>query len=192
MRHGQQHIYSRWVGLNAGLAILRQQQVVHRETTHPDGRLYGDIHVTNALHNGDFLLAAMIVCLALAYNSEEYDKPPDDFGGFAQDRMSLLSTLETTHEIFKDLRKKSVDSQRVCDALAIMLNKVNTGKAEQEGFSGDTASADVKEPAISLSCMLILSMHTRTSANLYSPFSTRSCKCCCTSSGRHTGPSFDQ
>ena len=146
----QQHFYSRVVCINTALAILCDQQVLHRETTHPEGRLYGDIILTTSLHHGDFLLAAMIICLAFIYNNSEEGNDLSSNGGgggFAQDRKSLIGVLQRSHEIFKDLGRKSADSQRVCDALTIMLRRVNNAanaKRVEAGFSPDDAAAAAK------------------------------------------------
>ena len=123
MHPSQQYLYSRLTCIGAAMEILRQHAVVYNEVQ-PGGRLYGDISLTHSLHNGDFLLAAMIICLSLASSREEGNSPQKN-GILVEDRTAFLLTLEKTHEIFKDLGRQSADAQKACDALGLMLRKVN-------------------------------------------------------------------
>ncbi|KAF4245442.1 hypothetical protein CNMCM8980_009673 [Aspergillus fumigatiaffinis] len=147
------YTYSRWVCMTAAKQILRHQAVLHHETQ-PGGQLYREKRFPNSIQNTDYLLAAMIICLELSPGHPREpgtDSQCNDVTVIIKGREDLLSTLETTHQVFKDMRRRSADAQKAYAAMSIMLRCVkksmqhavdSTGSSGQES---NTAS-DVSPP----------------------------------------------
>ncbi|PYI05747.1 C6 transcription factor [Aspergillus sclerotiicarbonarius CBS 121057] len=119
------YAFSRWVCMSASKEILQHQADVYHETQ-PGGLLYRDRQFPNSLQHADYLLAAMIICLELSQNTtgaptEGADK---DVAVVIRGREDLLSTIETSYQIFDQQRQKSADAQKAYAALTIMLRRV--------------------------------------------------------------------
>ncbi|KEY80325.1 transcription factor C6 [Aspergillus fumigatus] len=120
------YTYSRWVCMTAAKQILRHQAVLHHESQ-PGGQLYREKRFPNSIQNTDYLLAAMIICLGL---SPGHPREPgtnsqsNDVTVIIKGREDLLLTLETSHQIFKDMRRRSADAQKAYAAMSIMLRCV--------------------------------------------------------------------
>ncbi|KAJ5175012.1 uncharacterized protein N7482_000889 [Penicillium canariense] len=116
---GSKYAYSRSVCLSAARETLRHHSDIWNESL-PGGQLYAERFFVNSLQNTDFMLSSMILCLELSQDSER--------GSAArlgvQEHTDLISLLETTHRIFKEARRRSVDTQRAFAALTIMLSRV--------------------------------------------------------------------
>ncbi|GFF22425.1 uncharacterized transcriptional regulatory protein C1F7.11c [Aspergillus udagawae] len=148
------YAYSRWVCMTAAKRILQHQAVLHHETQ-PGGQLYREKRFPNSLQNTDYLLAAMIICLEL---SPGHPTEPgtngqcNDVTVVIKGREDLLSALETTHQIFKDMRRRSADAQKAYAAMSIMLRcvKKSTPHAvdSTSGSSGQefNTTSDVSPP----------------------------------------------
>ncbi|GKZ79197.1 hypothetical protein AnigIFM56816_003072 [Aspergillus niger] len=124
------YAYSRWVCMSASKEILRHQADIYHETQ-PGGLLYRDRQFPNSLQTADYLLAAMIICLDLSQNPT--GTPP---GSTDEDvirgREELLSTIETSHRIFEQQRRRSADAQKAYAALTIMLRRLKAQKLDSE------------------------------------------------------------
>ncbi|KAF7590481.1 hypothetical protein BBP40_002826 [Aspergillus hancockii] len=134
VRTNLRYAYSRWACMSASKEILRHQVDLHQETQ-PGGILYRDRQFPTSLQDGDYLLAAMIICLELSYD------PPteqitnglnNDVAVIVKGREGLLASLETSHQIFAQRRRQSVDAQRAYAALTIMLRRAKRGVSSTE------------------------------------------------------------
>jgi hypothetical protein len=92
----------------------------------PGGRLNREKWVSTSLHNHDFVLAAMIICLELSRNSDPRAQSKESSNGFAvvfEGRESLVRSLEVSCQIWRAKLKHSVDARKAFGALTIMLRK---------------------------------------------------------------------
>lgn len=111
------YAFSRSVCLSAARRTLQYHAEISNEAL-PGGQLYTERFFLNSLQNTDFMLSAMIICLAL---SQEQSTP----GRLSShERGDFISLLETTHRAFKEVRRRSVDTQRAYSALTIMLSRI--------------------------------------------------------------------
>jgi hypothetical protein len=115
---GSKYAYSRSVCLAAARETLRHHSDIWNESL-PGGQLYAERFFVNSFQNTDFVLSAMILCLELSQDNERGSA--SRLG--PQERTELISLLETTHRIFKEARRRSVDTQRAFAALTIMLSQ---------------------------------------------------------------------
>ncbi|KAF4264190.1 hypothetical protein KXW91_006645 [Aspergillus fumigatus] len=147
------YTYSRWVCITAAKQILRHQAVLHHESQ-PGGQLYREKRFPNSIQNTDYLLAAMIICLGL---SPGHPREPgtnsqsNDVTVIIKGREDLLLTLETSHQIFKDMRRRSADAQKAYAAMSIMLRCVKKSMqhaADLNGSGGQefNTTSDVSPP----------------------------------------------
>lgn len=124
---GNKYAYSRSICLTAARETLRHHADIWNESL-PGGQLYAERFFVNSFQNTDFVLSAMILCLELSQDNERGSA--SRLG--AQERTDLISLLETTHRIFKEARRRSVDTQRAFAALTIMLSQVHGRNVESQ------------------------------------------------------------
>ncbi len=119
------YAYSRMVCIGASKKILQVHADLHREIQ-PGGLLYRNRLFPNSIQYNDYLLAAMILCMELSYNHAAGSPGArnDDVTVVVKDREDLISTLEDSHQILKDLSQQSADAQKAHAALTIMLRRV--------------------------------------------------------------------
>lgn len=119
------YAYSRSVCLNAARETLRLHTEIYNESL-PGGQLYAERFFLNSLQNTDFMLSSMVLCLELSQDNER------GYGALLkpQETHDLLELLETTHRMFKEARRRSVDTQRAFAALTVMLNRVKGSSVE--------------------------------------------------------------
>ena len=117
--------YSRSVCLSAARKTLQHHADIWSESLR-GGQLYAERFFLNSLQNTDFMLSAMILCLEL---SRENGDPASSRLG-RKERLELIEILEATHRAFKEMRRKSVDTQRAFAALTIMLSRVKGESVE--------------------------------------------------------------
>ncbi|KAE8379406.1 fungal-specific transcription factor domain-containing protein [Aspergillus bertholletiae] len=120
------YAYSRWVCMSASKEILRHQADLHHETQ-PGGILYRDRQFPNSLQSADYLLAAMIICLELSYDPPTNPIENSDVTVVIKGREDLLTSLEASHQIFEQSRRRSTDAQKAYVALTVMLRRVKKG-----------------------------------------------------------------
>lgn len=113
------YAHSRKVCLAAAKKTLHHHAEIWSESL-PGGQLYAERFFLNSLQNTDFMLSSMILCLVLSQDNEQGDASRLE----VHERTELLSLLETTQRIFKEARRRSVDTQRAYAALTIMLSRV--------------------------------------------------------------------
>ncbi|KAJ5701343.1 hypothetical protein N7488_008891 [Penicillium malachiteum] len=116
-RHGK-HANSRQICISAASATLRHHADIWSESL-PGGQVYKERFLLNSLQNTDFMLSAMILCLALSQDNDNMDASE-----MTQEKSELLLLLENTHRIFKQTPRRSPDTQRAFVALSIMLSRV--------------------------------------------------------------------
>jgi hypothetical protein len=123
------YAYSRQTCLNAARETLRHHSDVYQESL-PGGQLYAERFFMNSLQNTDFMLSAMILCLELSRENER-----DTARMEPQECDDILRLLETTYQIFKEGRRRSIDTQRGYNALRIMLGRVRGNSPAHSGSS---------------------------------------------------------
>ncbi|KAJ6187256.1 hypothetical protein N7519_002164 [Penicillium mononematosum] len=113
--------YSRSVCLAAARKALQHHKEIWTEFM-PGGQLHAERYFLKSLHNS-FLLSAMILCLEMSQDADRGDAAR--LG--PQERAEFLFLLESTHRIFMESSRQSVDTQRAVNALNIMLKRVKKG-----------------------------------------------------------------
>jgi hypothetical protein len=113
------HAHSRSICITAAKDTLRHHAEIWNESL-PGGQLYAERFFVNSLQNTDFMLSSMILCLELSQDNERGSNAHLSL----QERTDILLLLETTHKIFRETRRRSVDTQRAFVALSIMLSRV--------------------------------------------------------------------
>lgn len=121
------HAHSRSICITAAKETLRYHAEIWNESL-PGGQLHAERFFVNSFQNTDFMLSSMILCLELSQDN-------DNAHLSRQEHTALLRLLETTHRIFGETRRRSVDTQRAFVALSLMLGRVK-GKFLQTHSSG--------------------------------------------------------
>ena len=132
-RLNPRYAHSRRACVDASMEILRHQAKLHKESQ-PGGRLRTMKWFISSLTKHDFLLAAMIVCLDLYYDSiseaapacpENYDK---NFWTPAQ-RQDMSQVLENSQRIWKESAEASMEAYKAYNIIGIMLETIKVAKA---------------------------------------------------------------
>ncbi|KAF3014594.1 hypothetical protein E8E15_004107 [Penicillium rubens] len=113
--------YSRSVCLAAARKALQHHKEIWTEFM-PGGQLHAERFFLKSLQNS-FLLSAMILCLEMSQDADRGDAARLE----PQERAEFLLLLESTHRIFMESSRQSVDTQRAAHALNIMLKRVKKG-----------------------------------------------------------------
>lgn len=155
-RSNLRYAYSQWVCISAAKEILRHQVDIYNESQ-PGGQLYRDKLYLNSLQNADYLLAAMIICLELSYGHSEGERAGagNEISVVVNGRDELLATLETSHRILEESRRRSADSQKAYAGLTVMLqwlkgdkrNVWQFGQSENQ-FGGILSVGESVDPAL--------------------------------------------
>lgn len=135
-RSNLRYAYSQSVCISAAKEILRHQMDIYNESQ-PGGQLYRERLFLNSIQNTDYLLAAMIICLELSYTQHSSGPQTPAGGGVAvvvNGREDLLATLETSHRILGESRRRSADSQKAYAGLTAMLQRLKGGIQEMYQF----------------------------------------------------------
>lgn len=138
------YAYSRWVCMTAAKQILQHQAVLHYESQ-PGGQLYRERRFPNSIQNTDYLLAAMIICLELSRGrptEPQTNSQSNDMRVIIKGREDLLAVLETTHRIFKDMRRRSADAQKAYAAMSIMLRRVKKSMEHAVDATGSSSGQE--------------------------------------------------
>lgn len=112
--------YSRKVCVDPSLRMLRLQAGVHL-ASQPGGLFHSDRWMLSSIIEHDFLLAAMVACLAL---HESHKSPATRSPEESSLQAETYDALKTFHEIWISRRDVSRDAQRVSNILATMLSKI--------------------------------------------------------------------
>ena len=127
------YAYSRRTCIASSLALLSQQTSLHSECQQ-GGRLPCIKWYHFSLMNHDYLLAAMIVCLAL-YNGKR-QKTSGGSNDMEHCNLSrhneLLAALQRARSIWAQVANESADAKRATEILAVISQKLATVNGETE------------------------------------------------------------
>ena len=127
---------SRWLCLESAMSILSIQNIMHKN---------GLKWYRFSLTSHDFLLAAVIVCLALHNVRESKGYLDDTFGAIESfTTTELLAALVNSHNIWEDIIDSSSDARRAARVLGIMLQRFETPASGIE--ANEPTSCNVEPP----------------------------------------------
>jgi hypothetical protein len=138
------YAHSRRACVDASMEILRHQSKLHRESQ-PGGRMRTMKWFISSLTKHDYLLAAMIVCLDLHYDSiaeAMSERPPnyDPYFWTPAQRTDMLQAIDTSQQIWNETVETSMESYKASNILGVMLEKLKTPPKKP---AETTTSADV-------------------------------------------------
>lgn len=163
-RQNPRYSHSRRACIDASMAILSHQAQLYRETQ-PGGRMRTMKWVISSLTKHDFLLAAMLVCLDLNYDSLAMAErrqpgkraPHVVYFWSAAQRADMISTLETSLGIWQETAEVSIEAFKASRILALILEKVSRTPppedhpaATQEGFAAFDEEQPEQQAAMTL------------------------------------------
>jgi hypothetical protein len=142
-RQNPRYGHSRRASVDASMEILRHQAQLYRESQ-PGGRMRTMKWFISSLTKHDFLLAAMIVCLDLHYDSVTEtlpERPPhyDPYFWSPAQKKDMLETLEVSQGIWKGSSDKSMEAFKASGILQVVLDKLNLTKAQAAEAPSSTA-----------------------------------------------------
>lgn len=127
-KSNSQFRYSTTASVDAAMKLLDVQCIFH-EATQPDGQLFGEQWRTAAaLINQDYVLAAMILCLDLAWGMRVEESLPSDYEGEIEamwPRNKRLQALKSSYDIWCKSSKISVLAAKA-EALRVMLKDLES------------------------------------------------------------------
>ena len=138
-----QFLYSRTASVDAAMKLLDVQFIVN-EATQPGGQLFGEQWRTSALLNQDYVLAAMILCLDLAWGMRVEQGLPSDYDGEIEamwPRSKRLQALKSSYAIWCRSSTISALAAKAAEALRVMLKDLESAPAP------DSAEKGVSDPA---------------------------------------------
>lgn len=118
---------SRRAAIDAAMALLRTQALLHREAR-PGGRLHALHRFVSALQRSDFLLGAMIVCLELNSEASASSAAAGGAGRYdrcfwtAAQRADMVGALEEALALWE--AEPSIEAFKAAKILRIMLEKL--------------------------------------------------------------------
>ena len=125
-RENNKYAHSRRTCIDSSMELLHHQATLTSESR-PGRRLHGMRVFINSLASRDFLLAAVIVCLDLAYPCEEDctgRSSTDIYTWGSERRDDMIRALEVSKDVFKETKDKSMDSYKAFEILGVMLEKL--------------------------------------------------------------------
>ena len=133
-RTNPRYIHSRRTCLDSAMALLRMQEILHSESG-PHGRMRKMKWYTYSLTAHDFLLAATMVATDLYQGLEREQRSPDTAAAGSQDvytwgiqsREDLITALEKSRNIWRELQDDSMDAYKAAELLTVMLDKLSFG-----------------------------------------------------------------
>ena len=134
-RVNQRYAHSRRACVDAAMEILRHQTKLHRESQ-LGGRLRTMKWFISSLTKHDFLMAAMIVCVDLHYDSISEAAPAcplnyDKYFWTPTQRQDMLQSLEISQQIWNESAEESMEAYKASNILKIMLETIKTPKASK-------------------------------------------------------------
>ena len=128
-KSNSQFRYSTTASVDAAMKLLDVQCIFH-EATQPGGQLFGEQWRTAAaLINQDYVLAAMILCLDLAWGMRVEESLPSDYEGEIEamwPRNKRLQALKSSYDIWCKSSKISVLAAKAAEALRVMLKDLES------------------------------------------------------------------
>ena len=125
-RENNKYSHSRRTCIDSSMDLLHHQATLHYESR-PGRRLHGMRVFVTSLTTHDFLLAAMIICLDLAYGADgdcTSRSSADVYTWGSERREDMIRALEVSQEIFRETRDKSMESYKASEILTVMLEKL--------------------------------------------------------------------
>jgi hypothetical protein len=120
-----QYRYSRTASIDAAMKLLDVQYLMH-EGSQPGGQLYRERWRMSALISQDFVLAAIILCLDLDWETR-FGKTHEDEVEKIWPRDARLQKLKNSYEIWSESSRKSNRAAKAAEALRVMLKRLETG-----------------------------------------------------------------
>jgi hypothetical protein len=154
-KSNSQFRYSRTASVDAAMKLLDVQCNLH-EATQPGGQLFGEQWRTTAFINQDYILAAMILCLDLAWDMRVGQALPSDYEGDIEamwPRNKRLQALKSSYDIWCKSSTISALAAKAAESLRIMLKGVESADAAEA-----VPTTLVSDPT-SVSGMPLLDLH---------------------------------
>ena len=147
-RENNKYAHSRRTCIDSSMDLLHHQATLHYESR-PGRRLYAMRGFVGSITSHDFLLAAMIVCLDLAYGSDAdcpSENSADMYTWGSERREDMIRALEVSQEIFRETRDNSIESYKASEILTVMLEKLKLKRDQKntrppQGMFPDFAGA---------------------------------------------------
>jgi hypothetical protein len=151
-RQNPRYAHSRRSAIEASLEALRHLATLQRESQ-ASGRLRSIKWYVTSIATKDFLLPAMLVVLDLHFDNvaERTQERRDSESAFfwtPEQRSEMVSSLETTRDIWMGLADTSVEAWKASKVLDIMLDKIKC-PASPIGDNKSTDPAPVKSDLFS-------------------------------------------
>jgi hypothetical protein len=144
-RQNPRYAHSRRACVDASMEILRHQAQLYRESQ-PGGRMRSMKWFISSLTKHDFLLAAMVVCLDLHYDtlSESMPVSPPNYDLYfwtPAQKADMMSALEKSQLIWKEGADTSMEAFKAAQILDIILSKIKVNKSKPAEGPATTAEA---------------------------------------------------
>lgn len=145
-RTNPRYAHSRRSAIEASLETLRHLATLHRESL-SNGRLRSIKWYVTSIATKDFLLPAMLVVLDLHFDNmaERSGQRQDSQAMYfwtPQQRMEMISSLETVRDIWEGLKDGSMEAVKAYNILKIMLEKIKNPGGDPDLIQ-DPARRDV-------------------------------------------------
>ncbi|KAI5924362.1 hypothetical protein F4810DRAFT_665115, partial [Camillea tinctor] len=131
-----EHDYSRRACIDAAVALLGYQRIMI-EAGQPGGVLGEKAWFASSLAMNDFLLADMI--LALAIQHEKYSQVAKDSNGALPNKTELLDLLKRSYSVWHNVAKKVPECRKSIEVVRKMLRKIQERTGMDTGI--DTSEA---------------------------------------------------
>lgn len=134
-RLNHRYTHSRRACVDASMEILRHQAKLHIESQ-PGGRMRTMKWFISSLTKHDYLLAAMIVCLDLHYDSLSEAAPTcpinyDKYFWTPAQRENMLQVLETSQQIWNESAEASIEAYKASNIIGVMLETIKAPKVSK-------------------------------------------------------------
>ncbi|KAL9111375.1 MAG: hypothetical protein Q9227_004252 [Pyrenula ochraceoflavens] len=147
-RTNPRYVHSRRTCLDSAMALLRMQDILHSESG-AHGRMRKMKWYTYSLTAHDFLLAATMIAQDLYQGFERAQRnpeTPDVYTWGIQSREDMITALEKSRNIWRELQDESMDAFKAAELLTVMLEKITVETPEQQGLTQATAAGATAIP----------------------------------------------
>ncbi len=120
--------YSRTASVDAAMKLLEVQYIFY-QATQPGGQLFGQQWRTSALINQDYILAAMILCLDLAWGMKEEERFPARYEDEVEamwPRHKRLQALKSSYDIWCKSSTISTLAAKASETLRVMFKDIES------------------------------------------------------------------
>lgn len=144
--HDTAFMYSRSACVDAAMSLLGQQMTI-RQQVQEGGVLHRDRWLLlNSLHNTDFILAAMIVCLELSFRIDGDPRKPrlvDDLGRARYEDATLVQALHGSYQIWVEWKGAAKVSTQAARILSVMLRRAASRSTSGAGAGSGSGSGSI-------------------------------------------------